>query len=75
MGRGVPAECGTGVFLRLHAIDARRLRESRPWVVFVSILGPNRSRAGGVLEFAFCYPYSYESVCATVDALARAKLG
>ncbi|CAH0376666.1 unnamed protein product [Pelagomonas calceolata] len=29
----------------------------------------------GVLEFAFCYPYSYESVCATVDALARANLG
>ena len=29
----------------------------------------------GILEFAFCYPYSYESVCATVDALARANLG
>ena len=28
-----------------------------------------------MLEFAFCYPYSYESVCATVDALARANLG
>jgi len=29
----------------------------------------------GSLEFAFCYPYSYESICSTVDALARAQLG
>ena len=30
--------CDLGV--HLHAIDARRLRETRPWAVSVSILGP-----------------------------------
>ena len=57
-------------------VDARRLgRADRGWSFFDFGAIRTVPRAGGVLEFAFCYPYSYESVCATVDALARANLG
>ena len=77
MGRGVPAECRTSAsdYLLSRRVDGVWGRADRGWSFFDFGAIRTVPRAGGVLEFAFCYPYSYESVCATVDALARANLG
>ena len=64
VGRGVPAECRTSASDYLLASRRWRLGEGRPWVVFFDF-GAIRTvpRAGGVLEFAFCYPYSHVNLC------------